>query len=154
MVILIGSISGGAFYFSMSPIMGDAGAIIQIIIFSFGLGALILTLFQFKQALSYLKAKGGWRVEVSDSELRWDSPVEHIQKSFNIKFDEIKYIESVTKSNHDSGTLENGQYTKFFIYKRDNSRIEIKGDIDGIWPFRVFKELKKRGLKYIETDIN
>ena len=119
-----------------------------------GIIGCMIGLSQFKSSLAFLGADGGWRVEINDENLKWDSPIEELQKSFEIKLADIDYVEAIIVYDADtSGTedsLGGGPTRRYVIHKRSGAPIHLKEDISGIWPHRVFKDLKKRGIKYVE----
>jgi len=91
---------------------------------------------------------------ITDETLKWDSPIEDLQKSFEIKLADIKYIESVSVYEADYATEDDigtGHTTRYVIHMHTGAPIHLKEDISGIWPHRVFKDLEKRGIEYVKT---
>jgi len=44
-----------------------------------------------------------------------------------------------------------GYERRYVIHKYSGGPIHLREDISGIWPHRVFKHLKTRGIEYVET---
>ena len=77
-------------------LFSESGLFLNIILSIMGLVGCFFGISQLKSSLAFLGVTGGWRVEITDETLKWNSPIEDLQKSFEIKLAEIKYIESVS----------------------------------------------------------
>jgi len=133
-------------------LFSDLGLFLSIIIFLVGVFACFVAKSALKSSFAFLGTSGGWRVEITDETLSWDSPIEELQKSFKINLGEISYIESIAVKNADPLVDEGlGYNRRYVIHKHSGGPIHLKEDISGIWPHRVFKDLKKRGIEYVET---
>lgn len=133
-------------------LFSEAGGLFNVLFPIMGLIGCFFGISQFKSSLAFLGVQGGWRVEIADETLRWDSPLEELQKSFKVNLDEIKYIESVRIESKDTvDELGSGVRNRYVIHMTVGPKIHLRDDISGIWPHRVFKDLEKRGIKYVHT---
>jgi len=135
-------------------LFSDAGTFFSILFPILGVAGCLIGISQLKSSLAFLKADGGWRVEINDEVLKWDSPLEELQKSFEIMLTDIEYIESVSVYEADYATEDDigtGHTTRYVIHMHTGAPIHLKEDISGIWPHRVFKDLEKRGIEYVKT---
>lgn len=146
--------------FTMAPFLeflfglelfSDLGLFLSIILLLVGIFACFQAKSALKSSFAFLGASGGWRVEITDETLRWDSPMEDLQKSFEINLNKIKYVESIRIEDKDSSTGELGARNRYIIHMHSGPNIQPRGDISGIWPYRVFKALEKHGVTHEKT---
>jgi len=130
----------------------DLGLFLSIILFLVGIFACFQAKSALKSSFAFLGASGGWRVEITDETLRWDSPMEDLQKSFEINLNKIKYVESIRIEEAKAGLEESPHgRNRYVIHMNSGPNIQPRDDISGIWPYRVFKALEKHGVEHVKT---
>ncbi|TIX50388.1 hypothetical protein [Alteraurantiacibacter aquimixticola] len=112
------------------------------ILIGFGMSSSLL-----REVKAYAGATGSWRVEVGDSMLSWDSPVETLFASFRLPLADIAGVQSIRKAlknAHNGGSVT--RY--FYVHLKNGKTMELPAQEGGVWVLDVFKSLEKRGIPF------
>lgn len=101
--------------------------------------------------IAYANAERGWRVEIDNFTLSWQSPVDKLFRSFKVKLSEIESLRFVQVRS--SGTKSRSSRRVFFIHLKDGRTMEIPPQEGGIWVNDVFEALEKKGIRYHRENV-
>lgn len=111
--------------------------------------ALVLTVVIIKEAIQIARANTPWRVVISEKSMAWESPVQKQMESFFISLNDIQ---AVRRNYHRYPNSKRSPDIKFFIEFKNGNRQEIKAQMSGINPMKVFEALEKKGISFFKSN--
>jgi len=99
----------------------------------------------FREIIQVLKSGEDWRVEISDTMLKWHSPVPEQMQSFELTLSEIQSIQFIMTRYRNSRRSPKKQY---LIESTRAGTVELDPQLCGINPQRVFKALESKGVSF------
>lgn len=122
------------------------GFFIRAIIVLLVLGGAVMTKTIAGELRAYMNAERGWRVEIDNFTLDWQSPVEKLFRSFSVKLSEIQNLRLVQVRS--KGSKGSSTRRVFFIHLKDGRTMDIPAQEGGIWVNDVFEALEKKGITF------
>jgi len=109
--------------------------------------SIVMTVKIIGEAIAVLKSGQEWRVEITQTTLNWYSPVPEIMQSFSVPLNHIRSVRRVfTQHRSKNQTATN----KFYIEFTNGQSFELKEQMSGISPMKVFKALEGVGVDFIQ----
>jgi len=109
--------------------------------------SIVMTVKIIGEAIAVLKSGQEWRVEITQTTLNWYSPVPEIMQSFSVPLNNIRSVRRVyTQHRNKNQTATN----KFYIEFINGEFFELKEQMSGISPMKVFKALEGVGVNFIQ----
>lgn len=143
---------------SLMIILVVGGVFLSIIFFAddrpltidiFSLGAVLIAFFFLikvtREIIALMKSGKPWRVKITNRTLTWESPVQEQMKSLMINLSDIS---AVRKTHHRYRNSKRSSKTKFHIDFENGQQLEIKAQMCGINPEKVFSALEEKGIPF------
>ncbi|MGH1483032.1 MAG: hypothetical protein ACRBM6_30715 [Geminicoccales bacterium] len=144
LLLLIVLFVGGAFS-SLFFLVDDRPVMIDI----FSAGAVLLAIFFLtkvtREIIALVKSGKPWRVEITNQALTWESPVQEQMKSLMTSLSDIR---AVRKTHHRYRNSKRSPKTKYHIDFENGQQLEIKAQMCGISPEKVFSALEEKGIPF------
>ncbi len=99
----------------------------------------------FRETIAILKDGRTWKVEITSDRITWFSPLPKQMESFEAEFSEISYVQQ--KLVHYRGSKKSSK-NYFYINFTNGRSLEIKAQMCGFNPVKIFKALEKQGVNF------
>ena len=144
--LLVGAAFASIFYFVdddklVWPVMLAAGVAILI--------SVIMALKIIKEIIAVLQSGEPWKVIITNDILSWHSPIPDQMESFELKLSEISSVrQQVIRYKNSKRTPK----TSFHIFQTNGKKLELKAQLCGINPHKVFKALESKNIEFQFVD--
>jgi len=140
--LVVGTAFGSIFF------LADEGRLVWPVVTAIVVAILIAMFIFFKLAtdtIAILKDGRAWKVEITEDQLFWFSPTPEQMKSFEAKLSDISSVQQrLVRYKNSKKTPRNF----FHIHFSNGRSLELKPQLCGINPQKVFKALESRGVQF------
>ena len=106
-----------------------------------------MTIKLIRETIAVLKSGEEWRVEINQHSLSWYSPVPDIMQSFQVPLTSIQSVQRVYTKYKGSGRNATNH---FYIHFTNGQAYELKEQLCGISPMKVFKAIEDYSIPFIQ----
>jgi len=146
-LLAIVAIVVGAVFAAVSILTEDPPLILWIVSGLIVLCSVWMTFKIIGEAISILKSGQEWRVEIDSTHLSWHSPAPEVMESFSVRLADIHTVRHVYTQYRNS---KRSPSNDFFIEFTNGYVMELKEQMVGIPPIKVFKALQDKSINFIQ----
>lgn len=136
----------GCLFIAIAVFVIDLPAVAGVLLPIIGLLSLIWAVGLARTGAKYLSSGMGWRVEVTEQSLSWQSPLEQVMASFDVPLSNIRTLRHVSTRRSGKGV---GYRNDFTIELVEGNTIKISENVRGIDPGLVFEALEAEGVSIV-----
>lgn len=133
----------GCAFIAVAVFVSDLPSVAAVLLLIIGVASLAWAVGLGRTGVRVLEDGQGWRVEITEQSLSWQSPLQKVMASFDVPLLNIRTLRHI-QTRRTGKNL--GYRNEFIIELIDGDNIQVSENISGVDPLLVFQALESQGV--------